>query len=136
PAFTLGCLLLIPHIEKKEQQIQAFLNACNPETVLLQVADCMNTGEVAGIASQIQGLIFDSVIKKKQLEKFLKTKCYNMLKTEAINANRVKDLADYLLNRNCLEDAAELVIECLNRCGKPYPRDATSLDIVKTFLRD
>ncbi|XP_040203268.1 kinetochore-associated protein 1 [Rana temporaria] len=136
PAFTLGCLLLIPHADKREQQIQGFLNACNPETVLLQVVDCMNTGEVAGIASQIKALILDSVIKRKQLEKFVKTKCYNVLKTEAINSNRVKDLADYLLNRNCLDDAAELVIECLYRRGKPYPRDATSLDLVKTFLRD
>lgn len=123
-------------LKKREQQIQGFLNACNPETVLLQVADCMNTGEVAGIASQIKALLLDSVIKRKQLEKLVKTKCYYVLKTEAINSNRVKDLANYLLNRNCLDDAAELVIECLSRRGKPYPRDATSLDLVKTFLRD
>nr|DBA23163.1 TPA: hypothetical protein GDO54_014103 [Pyxicephalus adspersus] len=136
PAFTLGCLLLIPHVEKREQQIQGFLSSCNPETVLLQVADYMNTGEVAGIASQIKGLILDSVIRKNQLEKIVKTKCYTVLKTEAIRFNRVKDLADYLLDRNCLDDAAELVIEFLNRRGKPYSRDASYLEIVKSFLND
>ncbi|XP_068100250.1 kinetochore-associated protein 1 [Hyperolius riggenbachi] len=136
PAFTLGCLLLIPHVEKREQQIQGFLSTCNPETVLLQAEDCMNTGEVAGIASQIKDFILNSITEKKQLEKFVKTKCYNVLKMHAITSSRVKELVDYLLTKNCLDDAAELVVEFLKRRGKPFPRDVTSLDIVKNFLND
>ncbi|XP_063820516.1 kinetochore-associated protein 1 isoform X2 [Pseudophryne corroboree] len=136
PAFTLGCLLLIPRVEKREKQIQGFLGGCNPETVLLQVVNCMNTGEVAGVASQIKDLILDSMIEKKQLEKFVKSSCYNVLTLQAINSNRVKELANYLVNRNCLDDAAELVTEYLKRRGKPFPRNLTPLDIMKGFLSE
>ncbi|XP_072000100.1 kinetochore-associated protein 1 [Engystomops pustulosus] len=136
PAFTLGCLLLIPFVEKREQQIQGFLNACNPETVMLQVEDCMNTGEVAGVASQIKNIILDSMIEKEHFEKFLKSKCYNVLKMHAVHSNRIKELSDYLVDRNCWDDAAELVTEYLKCRGKAIPRNATSLDIVKGFLQE
>ncbi|XP_069816967.1 kinetochore-associated protein 1 [Dendropsophus ebraccatus] len=136
PAFTLGCLLLIPYVDKREQQIQGFLSACNSETVLLQAEDCMNTGEVAGVASQIKTLILDNMIKKKQLEKFLKSKCYGVLKMHAVNSNRVKELAKYLVDRNCWDNAAELITEYLKYRGKPYPRNATNMDIVKGFLSE
>ncbi|XP_075690227.1 kinetochore-associated protein 1 isoform X2 [Rhinoderma darwinii] len=134
PAFTLGCLLQIPHVEKRQQQIQGFLSGCNPEAVLLQVEDCMNTGELAGVASWLKTIILDNLIEKNQFEKFLKTKCYDVLKMHAVNSDRVKELADYLVNKDCLDDAAELVAEYLKCRGKPFPRNATSQDIVKGFL--
>ncbi|XP_075033881.1 kinetochore-associated protein 1 [Mixophyes fleayi] len=136
PAFTLGCLLLIPRVDKREQQIQGFLSTCNSETVLLQVVDCMNTGEVAGVASQIKDFILNNMIEKEQFEKFVKTSCYNVLKMQVINSNRVKELANYLVNRNCLDDAAELVTDYLKHRGKPFPRNITPLDIVKGFLSE
>ncbi|XP_073532340.1 kinetochore-associated protein 1-like isoform X2 [Phyllobates terribilis] len=136
PSFTLGCLLLIPYVEKREQQIQGFLSAYNPETVLLQVEDYMNTGEMAGAASQIKTIVLNNMIENKQLEKFLKSKCYDVVKMHVVHTNRVKELADYFVERNCWDDAAELVTEYLKRHGKPFPRNATSLDIVKGFLRE
>ena len=82
PAFALGTLLLIPCDMKKEKQIQVqyvllpshrrrggghtshwlrnvglcrqgFLSGCNPLAILEQVEELMNTGEMAGIPSQV-----------------------------------------------------------------------------------
>uniref|UniRef100_A0A3B3YVA8 Uncharacterized protein n=1 Tax=Poecilia mexicana TaxID=48701 RepID=A0A3B3YVA8_9TELE len=53
-AFALGTLLLIPCAHKKAQQIQGFLSMCNPVAVLEQVDEFMNTGELAGIPSQVR----------------------------------------------------------------------------------
>ncbi|KAM8961292.1 kinetochore-associated protein 1 [Pelodytes ibericus] len=131
PAFTLGCLLLIPYVEKREQQIQGFLSTCNPETVLQQASDYMCTGEVAGFASQINDLVLDSIIEKKQFEKFVKTKYFHLLKQQVIRSNRVRELTDYLANKNFFDDAADVVAEYLKRNGKPFPRNTSSLDIVK-----
>ncbi|KAG8456065.1 hypothetical protein GDO86_002025 [Hymenochirus boettgeri] len=99
-AFTLGCLLLIPSVEKRQQQIQGFLSTCNPETVLQQVDDCMNTGEVAGFATQIRDLILDIIIEKKLYEKFVKTKYFHLLKQQAIHFNKIRSLTEYLASIN------------------------------------
>uniref|UniRef100_A0A4W5NLQ1 Kinetochore associated 1 n=1 Tax=Hucho hucho TaxID=62062 RepID=A0A4W5NLQ1_9TELE len=53
PGFALGALLLIPCAKRKGQQIQGLLSACNPITILEQVDDHMNTGELAGVPSQV-----------------------------------------------------------------------------------
>uniref|UniRef100_A0A8C4YRG4 Kinetochore associated 1 n=1 Tax=Gopherus evgoodei TaxID=1825980 RepID=A0A8C4YRG4_9SAUR len=87
-AFALGCLLLIPQTEKREQHIQGFLSSCNPETVLQQVDEHMNTGEVAGFASQIRCLILDNIINEKQYERFFKTKYFPLLKLQVMNTHR------------------------------------------------
>ncbi|XP_053557743.1 kinetochore-associated protein 1 [Bombina bombina] len=134
PAFTLGCLLLIPQVEKREQQIQGFLSTCSPQTVLQQVEDYMNTGEVAGFSSRISDLILDSIIQKQQFDKFVKTKFFSSLKLQVIRSNRVRELADYLVNCNCLDEAADLISEHLKRSGKPLPRNITSGEIVKAYL--
>uniref|UniRef100_A0A8C4YT50 Kinetochore associated 1 n=1 Tax=Gopherus evgoodei TaxID=1825980 RepID=A0A8C4YT50_9SAUR len=99
-AFALGCLLLIPQTEKREQHIQGFLSSCNPETVLQQVDEHMNTGEVAGFASQIRCLILDNIINEKQYERFFKTKYFPLLKLQVMNTHRVKELVDYLANKS------------------------------------
>uniref|UniRef100_A0A8C3SHX3 Kinetochore associated 1 n=1 Tax=Chelydra serpentina TaxID=8475 RepID=A0A8C3SHX3_CHESE len=133
-AFALGCLLLIPQTEKREQQIQGFLSSCNAETVLQQVDEHMNTGEVAGFASQIRCLILDNIINEKQYERFLKTKYFPLLKLQVMNTHRVKELVDYLANKNCMDDAAALIVEYQKRCGNPIPADRSSCDILKMFL--
>uniref|UniRef100_A0A8B9YZJ7 Kinetochore associated 1 n=1 Tax=Buteo japonicus TaxID=224669 RepID=A0A8B9YZJ7_9AVES len=100
PAFALGCLLLIPQSEKREQQIQGFLSTCNTETVLQQIDEHMNTGEVVAFASQIRSLVLDSIINEKLYEKFLKTKYFPLLKQQLMNTHRVKELVDYFAEKN------------------------------------
>ncbi|KYO39715.1 kinetochore-associated protein 1 [Alligator mississippiensis] len=134
PAFALGCLLLIPQPEKREQQIQGFLSSSNPEAILQQVDECMNTGEVAGFASQIRCLILDNIIHEKHYEKFSKSKYFPLLKLQVMNNNRVKELVEYLLSKNCADDAAALVTEYQERCGNSIPADLLPCDILKMFL--
>ncbi|XP_075754796.1 kinetochore-associated protein 1 isoform X3 [Pelodiscus sinensis] len=134
PAFALGCLLLIPQSKKREQQIQGFLSSCNLETVLQQVDEHMNTGEVAGFASQIRCLILNNIIKEKQYDRFFKTKYFPLLKLQVMNTERVKELVDYLANKNCLDDAVALIVEYQNQCGNHILADRSSRDILTMFL--
>uniref|UniRef100_A0A8C7CYP4 Kinetochore associated 1 n=1 Tax=Oncorhynchus kisutch TaxID=8019 RepID=A0A8C7CYP4_ONCKI len=53
PGFALGALLLIPCAKRKGQQIQGLLSACNPITILEQLDEHMNTGELAGVPSLV-----------------------------------------------------------------------------------
>ncbi|KAM3867492.1 kinetochore-associated protein 1 [Diretmus argenteus] len=80
PAFALGTLLLIPCAEKKAQQIQVFLSVCNPVTILEQVEELMNTGELAGIPSQIRETVLTFIIRNGQHQELLKTKHFKDLK--------------------------------------------------------
>uniref|UniRef100_A0A8B9SEB8 Kinetochore associated 1 n=1 Tax=Apteryx owenii TaxID=8824 RepID=A0A8B9SEB8_APTOW len=131
PAFALGCLLLIPQSEKREQQIQGFLSTCNTETVLQQIDEHMNTGEVVGFASQIRALILDSIINEKLYEKFLKTKYFSLLKQQLMNTHRIKELVDYFASKNCIDDATALIQEYQKKCGNPTLVDASTSDILK-----
>nr|XP_033810418.1 kinetochore-associated protein 1 isoform X2 [Geotrypetes seraphini] len=134
PAFTLGCLLLIPHSEKRQQQIQGFISSCSAETVLQQITDYMNTGEVAGFAAKIEDLILDSIFSKKQFEKFMTTKYSILLKQHAINTSQVKDLVNYLVNKSCLDEAARIIDDYQKHCGKPAQRSSSPADLLKAFL--
>ncbi|NXB90984.1 KNTC1 protein, partial [Vidua chalybeata] len=100
PAFALGCLLVIPHSEKREQQIQGLLSTCKKETVLQQLDEHMDTGELVVFASQIKSLILDSIINEKLYEQFWKTKYYPLLKQHLINTHRIKELVDYFAKNN------------------------------------
>ncbi|NXN15800.1 KNTC1 protein, partial [Indicator maculatus] len=100
PAFALGCLLLIPQSEKREQQIQGFLSTCNTETVLQQIDEHMNTGEVVAFASQIRSLVLDSIINEKLYEKFLKTKYFPLVKQQLIKTHRTEELVEYFAKKN------------------------------------
>ncbi|NXM91499.1 KNTC1 protein, partial [Oenanthe oenanthe] len=100
PAFALGCLLVIPHSEKREQQIQGLLSTCKKETVLQQLDEHMDTGELVAFASQISSLVLDSIIKEKLYEQFWKTKYYPLLKQHLINTHRIKELVDYFAKNN------------------------------------
>ncbi|NWV05115.1 KNTC1 protein, partial [Ptilonorhynchus violaceus] len=134
PAFALGCLLLIPQSEKREQQIQGFLSTCNKETVLQQIDEHMDTGEVVAFASQIRSLVLDSIINEKLYEKFLKTKYYPLLKQQLMNTHRMKELVDYFAKKNCLEDATALIQEYQEQCGNPALTDIPSSDLLKMYL--
>uniref|UniRef100_A0A3Q2NPQ3 Kinetochore associated 1 n=1 Tax=Fundulus heteroclitus TaxID=8078 RepID=A0A3Q2NPQ3_FUNHE len=80
PAFALGTLLLIPCATKRAQQIQGFLSLSNPVAILEQVDELMNTGELAGIPSQIRGTVLKFIGRHGQHQQLMKTKHFDRLK--------------------------------------------------------
>ncbi|NXD27282.1 KNTC1 protein, partial [Spelaeornis formosus] len=100
PAFALGCLLVIPHSEKREQQIQGLLSTCKKETVLQQLDEHMDTGELVAFASQISSLVLDSIINEQLYEQFWKTKYYPLLKQHLIKTHRIKEMVAYFAKNN------------------------------------
>ncbi|XP_068422638.1 kinetochore-associated protein 1 isoform X2 [Clinocottus analis] len=114
PGFALGTLLLIPCANKKDQQIQGFLSVCNPVAVLEQVEELMNTGELAGIPSQIRETVLTFIGQSGQHQKLLKTKHFKHLKELIVSSgrpNQVKELVDFLISQNCQDDADSLTRE-------------------------
>ncbi|KAG7480993.1 hypothetical protein MATL_G00062040 [Megalops atlanticus] len=141
PAFSLGSLLLIPYTQKKDQQIKNFLTSCNVLTVLEQVEDHMNTGELAGIPSQIKETVLTFVCENGHYDKLVKTKYFPLLRQHIAlcgHHNQVKDLVNYLTSRNCNEDATALAREYqrhrAQKEGKNVPLKSAAPDIMKEFL--
>ncbi|XP_054502063.2 kinetochore-associated protein 1 [Agelaius phoeniceus] len=134
PAFALGCLLVIPHSEKREQQIQGLLSTCKKETVLQQLDEHMDTGELVAFASQISSLVLDSIINEKLYEQFWKTKYYPLLKQHLINTHRIKELVDYFAKNNCLDDATTLIQEYQKKCGNPALADVPASHLLQMYL--
>ncbi|NWW29476.1 KNTC1 protein, partial [Panurus biarmicus] len=134
PAFALGCLLVIPHSEKREQQIQGLLSACKKETVLQQLDEHMDTGELVAFASQISSLVLDSIINEKLYGQFWKTKYYPLLKQHLINTHRIKELVDYFAKNNCLDDATALIQEYQEKCGNPALADVPASHLLQMYL--
>uniref|UniRef100_A0AAY5JYA4 Kinetochore associated 1 n=1 Tax=Esox lucius TaxID=8010 RepID=A0AAY5JYA4_ESOLU len=102
-AFALGALLLIPCAKKKEQQIQGLLSTCDLIAILEQVDEHMNTGELAGVPSQIRDTVLAFICQTRQYQKLWKTKHFNLLKQHSVssgNSNQVKDLVDYLISHS------------------------------------
>ncbi|XP_067911152.1 kinetochore-associated protein 1 isoform X2 [Heterodontus francisci] len=135
-AFALGCLLLIPYSEKKEQQIQGFLSSIDPVILLQQVIDHMTTGEVAGYAFKIKELALGNIADKKQYEKLIGTKFFPFLKQHMIDNQQVKELANYLVDRNCLDDAISVVTEYLRHEGRSIKSNISPAEILKEFLQE
>ncbi|XP_072351643.1 kinetochore-associated protein 1 [Scyliorhinus torazame] len=135
-AFALGCLLLIPYSEKRKQQIQGFLLSVDPVILLQQVIDHMTTGEVAGYACKIKELALDSIADKKQYEKLIGTKFFPFLKQHMIDNKRVEELANYLVDRSCLDDAISVVTEYLTHEGRPIKSNISPAEILKEFLHE
>uniref|UniRef100_A0A8C8H4A5 Huntingtin-interacting protein 1-related protein n=1 Tax=Oncorhynchus tshawytscha TaxID=74940 RepID=A0A8C8H4A5_ONCTS len=127
PGFALGALLLIPCAKRKGQQIQGLLSACNPITILEQLDEHMNTGELAGVPSQIRDTVLMFICQNRQYQKLWKTKHFNLLKQHIVSSgdsNQVKNLVDYLISHSCEEDANSLAHEYLKhreRKGKLIP---------------
>ncbi|KAJ8415551.1 hypothetical protein AAFF_G00425310 [Aldrovandia affinis] len=141
PAFSLGSLLLIPCAQKKEQQIQCFLSSCNLLTVLEQVKEHMTTGELAGVPSQIEETVLTFVCQNGHYDKLVKSSLFPLLRQHVASSghhNQVKDLVDYLVSRNCEEDASALAREFLRQKelmgGKHIPHNTAAPDILKEFL--
>uniref|UniRef100_A0A3P8UD43 Kinetochore associated 1 n=1 Tax=Amphiprion percula TaxID=161767 RepID=A0A3P8UD43_AMPPE len=143
PAFALGTLLLIHCASKKAQQVQGFLSVCNPVTVLEQVEELMNTGELAGIPSQIRETVLTFISQNGQHQKLLKTKHFDHLKQHILSngqPNQVKDLVDYLISQNCQDDADSLAQEYMklreHQRGKPLTNGSPSPSCLKVNEAD
>ncbi|XP_029367133.1 kinetochore-associated protein 1 isoform X2 [Echeneis naucrates] len=136
PAFALGTLLLIPCANKKAQQIQGFLSVCNPVNVLEQVEELMNTGELAGIPSQIRETVLTFISQNGQHQKLLKTKHFKYLKQMMVSRgqpNQVKNLVDYLISQNCQDDADSLISDYMKHRGHERGKALTN-GCLKEFL--
>uniref|UniRef100_A0A2I3MFJ9 Kinetochore associated 1 n=1 Tax=Papio anubis TaxID=9555 RepID=A0A2I3MFJ9_PAPAN len=134
PAFALACLMLMPHSEKRHQQIQNFLGSCDPQVILKQLEEHMNTGQLAGFSHQIRSLILNSIISKKEFGILAKTKYFQMLKMHVMNTNNITELVNYLANDLSLDEASVLITEYSKHCGKPVPSEAAPCEILKMFL--
>nr|XP_057927381.1 kinetochore-associated protein 1 [Doryrhamphus excisus] len=113
-AFALGTLLLIPSASKKAQQIQGFLSMRDPVTVLDQEEELMNTGELAGIPSQIRDTVLSFIIQHGQHSKLVKSKHFSRLKEFMVTngqPEQMEDMANYLVNINCQDEARWLAQE-------------------------
>ncbi|XP_007651100.4 kinetochore-associated protein 1 isoform X2 [Cricetulus griseus] len=134
PAFALACLMLMPHSEKRQQQIKNFLDSCDAQIILQQLEEHMSTGQLAGFSHQIRSLILNHVINKKEFGILAKTKYFQLLKWHMINTNNITELVNYLANDLSLDEASALIIEYSKHCGKSVPSDAAPCEILKTFL--
>ncbi|XP_054450371.1 kinetochore-associated protein 1 [Pteronotus mesoamericanus] len=134
PAFALACLMLMPHSEKRRQQIKNFLSSCDPQIILQQLEEHMNTGQLAGFSHQIRTLILNNIINKKEFGILAKTKYFQALKLHTMNTNNISDLVNYLANELSLDEASVLVTEYSKRRGDPVPAGAAPCEILKMFL--
>ncbi|XP_004456020.2 kinetochore-associated protein 1 isoform X1 [Dasypus novemcinctus] len=134
PAFALACLMLMPHSEKRHQQIKNFLGSYNPQTILQQLEEHMNIGQLAGFSHQIRSLILNNIISKKEFGILAKTKYFQVLKLHMMNANNITELVHYLANELSLDEASVFITEYSKHCGKPIPPDAAPCEILKMFL--
>uniref|UniRef100_A0A3B4G7C7 Kinetochore associated 1 n=1 Tax=Pundamilia nyererei TaxID=303518 RepID=A0A3B4G7C7_9CICH len=138
PAFALGTLLLIPCASKKEQQVQGFLSVCNPLAVLEQVDELMNTGELAGIPSQVRETVLTFISQNGQHQKLLKTKHFSHLKQLIVSSgqpNQVKDLVDYLISQNCHDDAESLAREYMKHRERQRGKTLTNGSLSSSCLK-
>ncbi|XP_013205083.1 kinetochore-associated protein 1 [Microtus ochrogaster] len=131
PAFALTCLMLMPHSEKRHQQIKNFLESCDAQIILQQLEEHMNTGQLAGFSNQIRSLILNHVINKKEFGILAKTKYFQLLKWHMINTNNITELVNYLANDSSLDEASALITEYSKHCGKPVPPNAAPYEILK-----
>lgn len=134
PAFALACLMLMPHSEQRRQHIKNFLSSCDPQIILQQLEEHMNTGQLTGFSHQVRNLILNNIINKKEFGILAKTKYFQALKLHMMNASNVTDLVKYLANESSLDEASVFITEYSKHCGKPVPPDATPCEILKMFL--
>ncbi|XP_054852382.1 kinetochore-associated protein 1 [Eublepharis macularius] len=129
-ALALGCLWLIPQLEKRNQQIQDFLASHQLDTILHQVEEHMSHSETASFASQIRHLILDYTIHQRVKS----SGATELLKLEKVGADELKRLVKCLADENRIDDAASLIKEYLKGSGNPVSDQSPSSDVVKMFL--
>ncbi|XP_060049162.1 kinetochore-associated protein 1 isoform X2 [Erinaceus europaeus] len=134
PAFALACLMLMPHSEKRHQQIKNFLGSCDPLIILQQLEEHMHSGQLAGFSHQIRSLVLNDIIRKKEFGRLAKTKYFQVLKSHMVNTNNITDLVNYLANELSLDEASAFVTKYSKHCGKPVPADIAPCEILKMFL--
>uniref|UniRef100_A0A8C2VSX5 Kinetochore associated 1 n=1 Tax=Chinchilla lanigera TaxID=34839 RepID=A0A8C2VSX5_CHILA len=134
PAFALACLMLMPHSEKRNHQIKNFLGSCNPQIILQQLEEHMNSGQLAGFAHQIRSLILNNIIKQKEFGILAKTKYFQVLKSHMMNTDSITELVSYLANDSSIDEASALISEYSKHCGKLVPPDAAPGEILKVKL--
>ncbi|KAJ8286256.1 hypothetical protein GJAV_G00036350 [Gymnothorax javanicus] len=142
PAFSLGSLLLIPCAQKKQQQIQCFLSSCEPVAVLEQVETHMNTGELAGVPSQIRETVLTYVCQSGQYDKLMKSKVLPLLKQHVTASGchgNIKRLVDHLISRSCEEDTISIAQEFLRqqemKRAKSVSGSIAAPEVLQEFLR-
>uniref|UniRef100_A0AAR2LD09 RZZ complex subunit KNTC1/ROD C-terminal domain-containing protein n=1 Tax=Pygocentrus nattereri TaxID=42514 RepID=A0AAR2LD09_PYGNA len=104
-AYSLGTLLLIPCSKKREKQIQSFLLSCNPAVILDQLEESMNTGELAGIPSQIRDAVLTFLFQSGHYQTLMKTEHFQALMKHFVLkglSEQVNELVKYLVNHNRL----------------------------------
>nr|XP_030716037.1 kinetochore-associated protein 1 isoform X5 [Globicephala melas] len=132
PAFALACLMLMPHSEKRHQEIKNFLGSCDPQIILQQLEEHMNTGQLAGFSHQVRSLVLNNIIDKKEFGILAKTKYFPVLKSHMMNTNNVTELVNYLANELSLDEASIFITEYYKHCGKPVPPGATPCETLKS----
>ncbi|KAI4889407.1 hypothetical protein NFI96_034091 [Prochilodus magdalenae] len=142
-AYSLGTLLLIPCSKKREQQIQSFLLSCNLVVILEQLEENMNTGELAGIPSQLQirDTVFAFLFQNGCYQELVKTEHFQALMKHFVLkglSEQVYGLIKYLVNNNREDEAVVLAKEYL-RCKELKGETRTSAktpcsDPIKDFL--
>uniref|UniRef100_A0A452QGF9 RZZ complex subunit KNTC1/ROD C-terminal domain-containing protein n=1 Tax=Ursus americanus TaxID=9643 RepID=A0A452QGF9_URSAM len=124
--------MLMPHSEKRHQQIKNFLGSCNPQIILQQLEEHMNTGQLAGFSHQIRNLILNNIISKKEFGILAKTRYFQTLKLHMMNSNNITDLVNYLASELSLDEASVFITEYSRHCGKPVPPDTAPCEILKS----
>ncbi|XP_054551363.1 kinetochore-associated protein 1 isoform X2 [Talpa occidentalis] len=132
PAFAVACLMLMPHSERRHQQIKNFLGSCDPQIILQQLEEHMNTGQLAGFSHQIRSLVLNDIINKKEFGILAKTKYFSVLKSHMVNSSSVADLVNYLANDLSLEEASAFITEYSKHHGKLIPPDSVPCEVLKT----
>ncbi|XP_028314098.1 kinetochore-associated protein 1 [Gouania willdenowi] len=107
-AFALGALCLIPCVKTREREIKAFLSATNLVTVLSQVDELMDTGELAGIPSKVREAVLNFICLQGLHSTVLNSKHSDLLRDFVLSSGKpeaVKEFVDSLISENRQDEA-------------------------------
>ncbi|XP_075390092.1 kinetochore-associated protein 1 [Tenrec ecaudatus] len=134
PAFALACLMLMPHSEKRHQQIKNFLGSCDLHITLQQLDEYMSTGQLAGFSHQVRSLVLNDIINRKEFGVLANTKYFEVLKMHTMNTNNVTELVNYLAKELSADEASVFIAEYSKHCGRPVPACAAPCEMLQMFL--
>ncbi|XP_029961373.1 kinetochore-associated protein 1 [Salarias fasciatus] len=113
-AFALGALCFISCVKTREREIKAFMSANNPVTVLDQVEEHMETGQLAGIPSKVRDSALDFICRQGLQSTLLNTRHFTHLREFVVSSGNdelLKDLVDSLISDNRQDDADEVELK-------------------------
>ncbi|XP_063063837.1 kinetochore-associated protein 1 [Engraulis encrasicolus] len=137
PAYSLATLLLIPFAQKREQQIQCFMQSYDPALIIDQVKTHMCTGELAGVPSLVMGTVFSNLLQKRQYDKLIKMANSCDFKEHLVkrsDPNHVKDLMEYLVRHKRQQDAVSLAKAYLKSTENKVGKKSSETDPVKEYM--